>query len=278
MKNAIFITFDDAYVEYAKNFFRSIELNYPNHPEIIISYDGKKPSVLNMLSKVKNSKILPFINNFMDLNGISLGRVNSPKVYYRYILWTSEFDEYDTIIHLDVDILILHPFDELFLQAVFFGVMDLTPGGLTLFKTEFYKNKKLKNILLEDNLFIPAQEIVMMNAGVFVLPKKYRTPEQFELLWSITKRYNKFTDFADQAAISLWCHCNKIVFSSNIAYNFQLSFLANPFVFFNQITGNKLSAHDVKIAHYTWWKTETVFYKTLLEASAFMVELDNMRK
>jgi lipopolysaccharide biosynthesis glycosyltransferase len=237
-------------------------------------YDGNRKPIKQFLQTVKNLKIIPYDETFQDLRGVNLGRINSKKVYFRYILWTTFFDDYDSIIHLDADTIVLGPLEDLLFREDFFCVADFTLGFDRLFDFKFRNDKKLIKRLSDDSLSTDPCSLQMMNAGIFVIQKKYRTTEQFDRLWHFTKRYNAYSQFADQAAISLWCYHNKIPFSLEIEYNFQIPFLLNSTVFINIIAKKNFSVDRLKIMHYTWWKTESAFYKSFIECAKFITTLD----
>jgi lipopolysaccharide biosynthesis glycosyltransferase len=273
MKNAIFIVFDDNYFNYAFNCLQSIKKNYPGHPEILVHYGGQNDEILAYLRTFKNLSLASVDERFLDLSGIDLGIVGSRQVYLRYILWTEGFNNYDTILHIDADTHVLKPLDHLFSTESFFAVNDFTPFGNSMFKQEFHDSPELKDILERWDLRMPIGEFEMLNAGVFVIPRKYRTKAQFDLLWAITLRCNSYTDFADQAAISLWCYINRIQFSDKIEFNFQTSFCSNPRVFFIEILKPEFSAADIAIVHFTWWKLNTIYYDRHREMNGFFTRL-----
>ncbi len=274
MADAIFLTLDDKYAGYAKECLLSIDKNYPDHPEILVFYDGTDPEVRSMLSSHAGVTLMPFDFGFLDLGNIGLGVNNSPKVYFRYILWTEAFARYDTIVHLDVDTLVLKPFPELFREENFFAVFDYTPFGQTLFKSDHYRDRQLLALLAADGLTGPPERFRMMNAGVFAIPKKYRTRAQFEKLVALTRRYGRFTRFADQAAVSLWCHLNDAPFSTKVEYNFQPSHLCSQELLGSpEVLGN-LPADQIRILHYTWWKPDSIFYRKFMEYARFMADVD----
>jgi|688.fasta_scaffold426406_2 lipopolysaccharide biosynthesis glycosyltransferase len=232
MNNAIFLTFNDNYFRYAKNCLNSIEENYPNHPVIIVQYSGENEEILQYLNTRTLLRVLQNKSSILNLKDINEGIIPSKEIFSRYILWTDMFDEYDAILYLDCDTVVLKPLDELFNSKNFFSVYDFSPTGVTLFKKKFHKDTYLKNLMVKDNFLLDLNDYKMMNSGVFLLPKKYRTKEQFDKLWALTERYSAYTAFGDQAAITLWCYSNEIKFSTKIEYNFQACFLLNEYLFY----------------------------------------------
>lgn len=257
MRNAIFLTFDDNYFSYAKVCLMSLEKNYPDHPEVLIYYDGNKNSTINFLQGITRSSLHYPEFDFMDLKGLDLGPIGSSKVYFRFILWTEKFKKYDSILHLDVDTIILKPFPELFDKVDFFCILDYTPFNRNIFKSKYYNSWLLKRMLRKDGIREKIQNIEMLNAGVFLIPKKYRTKEQFNKLIKISKKYNQFIQYADQSVITIWCKKNNISICDEVIYNFQLPFMISESV--NSLMLMKsISADQIKILHHTWWKEKSI--------------------
>lgn len=229
MNHAIVMTFDDFYFEHAMVCINSLRVNYPNHPTILVYYDGNIQIVLDRLKVLDKIKLMPydFLTSIdIDIEVVNLGLVNNSKVYFKYLLWTDCFEEYDNVLYLDADTLILKPLDHLFLQDDFYIISDNTQShNHRLFYPEKRNDKKLLRYLREDCFSYPSNRDDMANAGVFMIPKKYRNEENLRDLISLTVRYNDYLMFADQSAISLWCHKNSIVIKNNFEFNYQPCFV-----------------------------------------------------
>jgi len=258
-KHAIFMVFDDNFAKYAKACLNSVETNYPNHPEILVYYNGSDDSIITWLLSINNLTRMEYRENEELVRDLNLGPVNSATIYFRYNLWTDQFDEYDNVLHLDVDTLVMKPLDELFETDEFF----ITPNHeyfdfVRVFPKGTEENEYVQKQLAKDGLFYPSGMDDMANAGIFVIPKKYRTREYYDILLDITRRYNKYLNYADQSAISLWCHYLKIPFQARYEYNYQ-----TPFLTFKDVP---VSVSDAYIIHYssdykpdtdkfrTWWR------------------------
>lgn len=222
--HAIFMVFDDAYEKYTRVCLNSMERNYPDHPTVLAYYDGEDKAFKKYLRSINNLKLIPYEEDTEFVSGLRLHEeINVSKVYHRYKLWTSLYDEYDSIVHLDADTLILRPFDEIFELPTFF----ITPNHemwpmVRVFPEGSEQDTDLMNLLQEDELPYPGGIDDMANAGVFMIPKSMRMPHAHNTLVEITERYNKWLQFADQSAISLWCHKLKIPFSPRHEYDFQM--------------------------------------------------------
>ncbi len=261
MNHAIFLVFDDAYCQPAIACLKSIEANYPGHPRILACYDGNDDAVLAFLASVRNLERVPYEPDDARLEGISLGVVNSPKVFYRYRLWSERFDAYDDILHLDVDTLVLKPLDALFGRDAFFAVSDHSNPGYRVLRSEARHDPQLVQRLAEDQLFFPDGQDEMINAGVFVIPKRYRNRAQYEKLWELTRRYNDYLLFADQSAISLWCHYNQIPIATDYRFNFQAWFFYSDAFFYDGFFGPGFSVDDIHLLHFSSWKHHGAYYQ-----------------
>lgn len=274
MENAIFISFDDHYANHAYTCIRSIKKHYPNHPKILINYVGEKGLPDSFLDDTLNCELI-FLNISPPLlENIHLGPVNSPNVFTRYLLWTEAFDRFDKILHLDVDTLVLSPLDAIFEPEDFFVVSDHsnTPK-YRVFKPESFRNEELLRLLKEDNIKLPEGQDDMVNAGVFMIPRKYRNQYHYSKLWELTRRYNTHLLFADQSAISLWCHYNGIEISKQYEFNFQVPFVySDSFFYDNYLTQATIAR--IKILHFCWWKPEQEYYNTFKLLAENFIRLD----
>jgi lipopolysaccharide biosynthesis glycosyltransferase len=261
MKHAIFIAFDDLYFAHARRCLQSLERNYPNHPEILVCYDGIDGNVFAFVQTIRKARVFPPDPGLLSPEGIDLGVVNSPQVFIRYMLWDEVFMDFENILHLDADVVVLKPLDALFAENDFFAVCDYSPS-YSIFKQDCLNNHILLDLLQEDNIMLAEYPHDMMNAGVFLMPRRYRSRKNFERLWDLTRRYNDFFMFADQSAISLWCHARSLWFSDDIRYNFQCAFFQYPILFLEDLSP---VVRDIHIFHFARYKPGSVFYRNLEE-------------
>ncbi len=276
MKNAIVTVFDDEYFKYARALLNSIKLNYPHHPAILACYDGNKPEVLNFLQSTGGVVVIPCQGVCMSsiglqMRNLNLGLVGNPKVYFKYLLWTDTFDEYDNVLYLDSDTLVLQPLDYLFEQDDFFCVADNTADyTCRLFYPDRSADSQLLAWLELDGICFPGGKNDMLNAGMFLIPKKYRNPYYLGSLLGLTHRYNEFLMFADQSAISLWCKRHGIPIRPLYQYNFQACFFFDPMLL-------NFPFSEITILHYTWWKPDEEPYQSILRAAACFLDFDQSR-
>ena len=242
--NAIYISIDRNYERYARACFNSIERNYPKHPIVLVHADDLSDEFTRYVSTLNNFTI---VNPPKGGSYKNLGPVNNPIVYNKYKLWSSVFCEYDSILHLDADTLVLKPLDRLF-EEEFFIVDDCSK--LTL-QTILRPNEEAQQLLKDNNIDIDVfNQPTMANAGVFVISRKYRNKTQFNSLLELTKQFENHLNYADQSAISLWCYKNKIPISSRLSYNYQ-----SPF--FKDAEKNR-SLDSISVLHFTAKKPDTI--------------------
>ena len=125
------------------------------------------------------------------------------------------------------------------------------------------KNSRLLNHLKEDNLTVEEVQGSMVNSGVFALPKKYRSNQEFNKLLRLLSRYNDFIVHSDQSVISIWCLINKIKSSKEYIYNFQIVFVKSEVLF-------QIRLDQIIILHYAYFKPSKNF-APLLQAADFIV-------
>ncbi|PZR16213.1 MAG: hypothetical protein DI539_17825 [Flavobacterium psychrophilum] len=261
MKNCIFITFDDRYVVYAKACIASLRENYPNHPPVLIKYNGNIKQVIDYFSSIPNVSLLDFKVDDQYLKSLNPGVIGSYMIYVRLILWTELFNEYDNLIYLDCDTIITKPFDEIVDSIDFFVVADNDTQGV--FKDEFKHDRELSELLAEDQINFDLINTSMINSGMFVLPRKYRTIEHVEQLRTISDRYDKYIMHSDQSVLSIWVYLNRIPISKDFKYNFQTQFVFMPFF-------HVFDLESIKIMHFSAWKPDKN-YSQLLKPAGYVV-------
>jgi lipopolysaccharide biosynthesis glycosyltransferase len=246
MNNAIFICVDRNYEKYARACFNSLETNYLNHPIVLVYSNYPTDEFSTYIHGLKNYKLIHYQQFFTDN---ALGPIGNEIVYNKFRLWSNEFDEYDTVLHLDVDLLVVKSLESYFNIEDFFIVVD----GLEDFVVNAFHNcdDRLGNLLQEDKIdFDYKKPSFMYNAGVFCVPKKYRTQENLDELIHLTRRYSQYLRFADQTAITLWCYRHHIKPSYKLGKNYLTPF------FGHKSTWRK--PEDIHIIHFIDRKPDTI--------------------
>lgn len=269
MKNCIFITFDDNYFFYAKPCLNSLVKNYPNHPPVKVLYKGNNPDVLNFISTLSNVQIIDYQLDLSQFESLNFGPMGSPMIYVRLLLWTNYFDEYDTIVYLDCDTLILKPFPEVFEENDFFCVLDnactMNDSPHKVFLMSGESDENLLSLLQKDNLEFDTINKLMINSGFFVLPKRYRTKEHLDQIWKITATYNPYIMYADQSALSIWCYLNNIFISKDYKYNFQIGLSFNKAI-------PSIDIDSIKIIHFAGIKPDEPYFQDFVSAAHYFVK------
>lgn len=219
MKNAIFLCFDKDYFIYAKACINSILKNYPNYPEIIVCYKSSTidEELINFLRPIERLKFKIFDNTIHET-------FNNNIVYQKFSLFIdSYFDEYDKIIYLDCDTIVMKSLDDIFKKEEFFIVSNFENAPhINVFGN--LRNEKINETLQNMYLVYPENEWSMCNAGMFMIPKKYRTSIYFNHLIKIERNFRDWIKYEDQSILTLWCQYFNIPISNEFKYNYQTTF------------------------------------------------------
>jgi lipopolysaccharide biosynthesis glycosyltransferase len=92
----------------------------------------------------------------------------------------------------------------------------------------------------------PENQWAMCNAGMFMIPKKYRTSVYFNHLIKIEKKFFHWIKYEDQSILTLWCQYFNIPISNEVKYNFQTTFE----------TLKHIDSKDIKIVHFSGIKPD----------------------
>lgn len=246
LNNCIFTTVNKEYEEYARACFNSIVDNYPTHPKVLIYYEDLTDEFQTYIKELEGFELVH--KDMFEINGFNLGPVANKIVYFRYLLWTNEFKDYDKVLHLDVDTLVLGDLDGLFEADEFliFNNNEILDGVHIIEKTQ-EAQEALNNFGIDYDVFNPPP---FANAGIFIIPKRYRTKEYLRQLITISKVLSPHLCYADQSAINLWMIQNSIPVLNKIEYNFQPHF-------FNY-DNNEYELEDIKIIHFAAKKVDTI--------------------
>lgn len=185
-------------------------------------YQGSNADVIQFLSSFERLTLITETDLTAIEEGFNLGEVNAKAVYFKYLCWNREFAQFRNILYLDADTLVLRPLTDLLERHEFYAAPnhDSLPS-VRIFNPASLGDPQLVTLLSSDKLSQLTSMDDMCNAGVLMIPEAYRTAEYFNQLLDVTRRYNRFLQYADQSAISLWCKLNKIEYSSNFSFNFQ---------------------------------------------------------
>lgn len=220
MKNCIFLIADLKFYRQISICLRSIVKNYPHHPDIIIC-----PMDMSEKQKSSLSAICPCI--FLDselssadfwplMESLSDKTINPLSFWSRFLIWKSPlFLDYDYVLYLDSDTVIIKPLDDIFEQD-FYIEKDLYNWDNGVFFD--IDNNQLKHLLIHDGLELSK---VIANAWVFCVSRQFRTGDEFNDLLAIKNTYKNFIRYADQSVLNLWILKKNIKIYSKNVFNFQ---------------------------------------------------------
>lgn len=219
-KNCIFISVDRRFLPHLKICLRSISKNYINHPDIVVCYTNLTEKDIHHLTKIV--QIIPLKNpiNSEELWPIMshLPKGTDPRVFYaRFLIRKlSLFQDYDKVLHLDADTIIMKNCDKVFDEQDFYIEQDVYN-----WKDQIYidnESPELLKLLVANSL---STEQKAWNAWVFMLPKKYNNSKEYKELMNIVSDYKPYIKRADQSILNIWIAKKWISLSSQRNYNFQ---------------------------------------------------------
>ncbi len=238
--HAIYLRFDDGFLPYARACLNSLRANFAGHPQIIVDYHGDDPAMATLLEAMSAERLTSdappeFVRH------LKLARVGGA-ITGRFRLFRSEFNRFDTILHLDADMLVLKPLDDLFERSDPFFVAnhEATPG-VRVFDSPALP--RLQAQLAADGLTIPDGPDDMVNAGLFTLPKTVRTPQTLAVLARLAATYGRGFAFADQSLLSLWHLASGRQPTQEFADNFQTPFFTDPEI--------DIAFKDIRVLHFS---------------------------
>jgi len=239
-RNAIFMSIDQRFLQCVRICLSSMEYFYKNHPEIIVYHTDLTDIQIVELSKITSN--ISFIKNHCKKAGPVMDHLTwtvNPNVFYaRFLLWKDpKFNEYNNILHLDADTIILWSLDSLFKKKKFFMVKEAYLWDDQLFYD--FNDKELSKKISKDWIDIENRE---WNAGVFLLPKDLRTDENYNELIKILDDYWKRIKRADQSIINIWMYKHNFRLSSLYKYNYQHRLLIRKWWI----------GKTTKIIHFNW--------------------------
>jgi lipopolysaccharide biosynthesis glycosyltransferase len=223
LPHAIVVTLRANYFPVLVTFLNSMERSYPTHPEIVVCQKGFSSEQIRFLETRYSPLRCVDLTTHSFLKGPAmLNRANYDvdPFYARFLIWTDLFDGYDNVLYLDVDAFVTGSLEPLFSSREFLCFEESYRGPQPVF---FDANDPvLLQYLREDGLTLPATS---GNAGVLLIPRRYRTAEQLATLHRLVDRYRKFLVWGDQTLINLWMASNGIQPTKDYRYNFQVRLL-----------------------------------------------------
>lgn len=250
-KNAVFLITNYSYLSYTIACLNSIERFLRGCDIYIYCEDKESYRCLRLLHRyilLSNMKVKGLVNYKVHKD------VPFFIVYYKYLLFTDIFDDYENVLYLDSDVIVNKD-----ITSFVFNTKDFFVVKNNFYSKEVRILNPFSKVLLDSiGLSIKNYNNIkdMINAGVMLVPKKYRNSYYYESLIDITNKLADFLEYGDQSALSLWCLRHNIKVSEDYGYNYQMPvynkwFMPRykniKFYFFY----NKNVVNDISIIHYS---------------------------
>jgi len=231
--NCIFISANKDFFEILILCLKSIIQNYPNHPLVYICYTD--------FSNLEKEKIKRLINNVEFINNSitdketgpimgHLSKLIDPKVFYaRLLIWKLPlFSQYDAVLHLDADTLVLQDLSKLFQKKEFYIEKECYNWEDSLFYNKH--DSELLKLIISDWLIIP-KSFQPWNAWIFLVPKKYLTKRVYNELIVTLYKYKPHIKRSDQSILNLRIIKKWIIINDEHQYNVQHRLIMNQQLF-----------------------------------------------
>jgi len=270
-KNAVVIVVNQAFAHYAKPLINSIKRNWISHPEILLflSHDvnTELEDWFSRIDKVTVKRFNPADYEYRKLLNDGSGRFDSKDFndagYFIINFWDDTFAEYDDLLILDADMLVLKDLTELINTGSFTGVSAANSRMLPVFSFDQPIFQKLFNLtsyyLKALSMGIYLKPYQSLNSGVVRIAKNDRSKSTFRIMLNLLKTFRKGCP-GDQEIILLWMK----KFNKKVSLDFRMNFQAR---FFNALQNNDSSmlyhdeirkaAEDVHIIHFNGPKPDS---------------------
>jgi lipopolysaccharide biosynthesis glycosyltransferase len=199
----------------------SLQRNFPGHPEVTIFQKGFSADQIGYLvARYERLRVLDLTGRKFVCGPTMLSRnYKDPEVFYaRFLIWTPLFEEYDHVLYLDVDTMVMQPLDSFFSQDEFLCFAESYTGSQPYFYSE--NDSELKRLLAEDGF--GQLPLPPANAGVIVVPRRYRSAGQIQELQRLVDRYARHLIWGDQSLINLWMARNGLLPIHDFRFNYQV--------------------------------------------------------
>ena len=163
--HAIFVYVNSEKLEKLIEFIEKIKSNYPAHPDILVFIDNDLYST--DLPNLKYEKV------YLIKDKLSTDFIGENLEYKKVYAISHIFEDYENILYLDVDVMVLKPLDELLNKQEFFVVDDKSfwKDSGKIFKCDNQQELVSLNSLLEVDGIIH-NHVDLANFEVFLVTKK----------------------------------------------------------------------------------------------------------
>ncbi len=287
--NVIAIVVNNDFAHYVRTLLNSIKKNWSSHPPILLYLCNDVDSKFveeyskydNLTCQFYNPSDLEYRSYLVDSGKNFSTKAFNDSGFFILNFFNPKFEEYNDILVLDVDMLVLKNLDELFLDKDFFGISAANSKIFPVFSIDkkwhvkFFQFIYCYFLALTKGIFIPFG--VSFNSGVVKISKSDRTLSKYNSLIDILINFRLYCP-SDQEIILLWMLKNKKKISNDFRFNFQARF-------FNAVKKNTLpkiyremvqkASHDIHILHFNGPKPDTKQFITHLwtEGRSELVDL-----
>ena len=214
---AIYGVVDNNFIRHALLFIESLKRSNPGHPPLILLYHTLLPEHVATIDQFEN--IIAKQIDLSQFSGCKLtsyvdGKVDAGNYYARLLLWNPDLDSYDKIFYVDMDTVVIAPLADVWKIEEFHIVRDAWASQ------NFVNDSDPALVAYLEKLGITGK-VEPVNSGAFLLPRKWRTKEEFNLLLKIAADLNPQLRFAEQSALSAWVAARQMKPSHDYRYNFQ---------------------------------------------------------
>ncbi len=213
----VLITDEDMFFA-TRRLIGSILRNWPEYPELVVFHSDLSSESVEFLDSVPRTRRVD-LSVPGQMVGPAMHETLESKAelfYARFLIWGEAFDEYDRVLYLDVDGLVLNSLDPL-LEQDFYTCVNGS-GRMRVFRDP--EDPDLQALLDADG--IDLEGFKTCNGGVMLLSARWRTREQLAKITEIVRRYRPYLRWGDQSVTNLWMYQNGLRSSEDTRYNYLL--------------------------------------------------------
>jgi len=221
VNNIIVCSIDERFVKVTEFFLETLQKNFPDYPQVRILHDDLTVDDVKRLEQYRHVQCVKQSQSaFSDapLMECHAGKTSNQTFYRRFLIFTDLYKEFDNVIFMDTDLIVGGDLSEVFASKDLFIVRDSYEKHYGSESAVIKNREQFKTQLQADGIEIPAYGA---NAGFFVLPKRYRTAENYNMLISIAEAYKDGLIWADQSILNLWMAKLNIKANEDYKFNFQ---------------------------------------------------------
>ena len=223
-RDLIYCVMNSGFFSVGQLSLRILHRNFPDHPDIFVHGVDLEKAQIQTLSEIPRVHCENV--EFKGFSGFPLidahCRQSEQVTYGRFHIWLHGLPDYNNVLYLDLDTIVLRSLHDLCTQAEFFIVRDIyiPLGGRNDAIVRNPRDVQLRQLLREDSIRLPE---CGANAGVFLVPKKYRTQAHANEILRLALRYKNHLRWADQSLLNIWLASVGIKPVEHVENNYQYS-------------------------------------------------------